>query len=193
MNVTGILEAAGGIALLIPRWRRLSGSMLALYAGCVFPANIKHAIDGTALLPFAESWWYHGPRLAMQPVIVWWALFCSGAIISRHEETPDEATRRMTEGAPLQERPPPHWLLRAFALLGAAFAAFMIAFMAWSLVQNWTSVDFRNPWLPLSMLACALALLWSGVSALRSLDLRGRPRRPAPGTGQNPDDDAWAN
>jgi uncharacterized membrane protein len=78
--VTGILEAAGGIALLIPRWRRLAGIMLALYAVCVFPANIKHAIDGTALLPFAESWWYHGPRLAMQPVIVWWALFCSGVI-----------------------------------------------------------------------------------------------------------------
>ena len=78
--VTGILETAGAIALLIPRWRRLAGIMLALYAVCVFPANIKHAVDGSSLLPFAESWWYHGPRIAMQPVIVWWALFCAGVI-----------------------------------------------------------------------------------------------------------------
>ena len=75
--VTGILEIAGAIALLMPRWRRVAGIMLALYAACVFPANIKHAVDGISFLPFAESWWYHGPRLAMQPVIVWWALFCS--------------------------------------------------------------------------------------------------------------------
>lgn len=78
--VTGILESLGAIALLIPRWRRLAGIMLALYAVCVFPANIKHAVDGAAILPFAESWWYHGPRLAFQPIIVWSALFCSGWI-----------------------------------------------------------------------------------------------------------------
>jgi uncharacterized membrane protein len=78
--VTGILEMAGAIALLTQRWRRIAGAALALYAVCVFPANIKHAIDGIALLPFEETWWYHGPRLALQPVIVWWALFCSGWI-----------------------------------------------------------------------------------------------------------------
>jgi uncharacterized membrane protein len=77
---TGILEMAGAVALLIPRWRRLAGIMLALYSLCVFPANIKHLVDGVALLPFTESWWYHAPRLAMQPVIVWWALFCSEVI-----------------------------------------------------------------------------------------------------------------
>jgi len=78
--VTGMLEIAGAVALLMPRWRRLAGIMLALYSVCVFPANIKHAVDGIALLPFAESWWYHAPRLALQPVIVWWALFCSEVI-----------------------------------------------------------------------------------------------------------------
>jgi hypothetical protein len=71
----------------------------------------------------------------------------------------------MTE--PLQEKARPHWVLRAFVLFGATFAAGMIAFMAWSLVQNWASVDFSVPWLPLTMLACALALLWSGVTLLR--------------------------
>ncbi len=29
-------------------------------------------------LPYiASSWLYHGPRLAFQPVLVWWALYAS--------------------------------------------------------------------------------------------------------------------
>ena len=51
--------------------------MLALYALCVWPANIKHAIEGIHLPPIPGSWWYHGPRLAIQPVLIWWALFCA--------------------------------------------------------------------------------------------------------------------
>ena len=43
--------------------RRLAGVMLALYAVGVFPANIKHAIEGVDLPPAPNSWWYHGPRL----------------------------------------------------------------------------------------------------------------------------------
>jgi uncharacterized membrane protein len=66
--------------LAIPRLRRLAGIMLALYAVCVFPANVKHALDGIHLPPAPDSWWYHGPRLAFQPVLVWWALFCAGVI-----------------------------------------------------------------------------------------------------------------
>jgi uncharacterized membrane protein len=54
--------------------------MLALYAVCVFPANIKHAFEGIDLPPVPDTWWYHGPRLLMQPVLVWWALFCAGVI-----------------------------------------------------------------------------------------------------------------
>jgi uncharacterized membrane protein len=77
---TGICEIAGSIALLSTRLRRLAGLMLALYAVCVFPANIKHAIAGIHLPPVPDSWWYHGPRLALQPVLVWWALFCAGVI-----------------------------------------------------------------------------------------------------------------
>jgi uncharacterized membrane protein len=77
---TGLCEIAGGIALLIPRLRRLAGLMLALYAICVFPANIKHAMADVHLPPVPDSWWYHGPRLLFQPVLVWWALFCVGLI-----------------------------------------------------------------------------------------------------------------
>ncbi len=54
--------------------------MLALYAVCVFPANIKHAFYGIDLPQLPSSWWYHGPRLLAQPVLVWLALFAGGAV-----------------------------------------------------------------------------------------------------------------
>lgn len=76
--LTGACEIAGSLALLSKRLRWLAGVMLALYAACVFPANIKHAVEGIPVPPLPESWWYHGPRLVMQPVLVWWALFCAG-------------------------------------------------------------------------------------------------------------------
>ena len=74
---TGLCELAGAIGLMTRRWRRAAGWALAAYAVCVFPANIKHAMHdlggGTGL-----GWVYHGPRLLLQPVIVWWALWASG-------------------------------------------------------------------------------------------------------------------
>jgi len=77
--VTGACEIAGAIGLLVPATRKLAGIMLALYAVCVFPANIKHAIDdlssGTGL-PI----WYHAPRLLLQPLIVWWALLAGNVV-----------------------------------------------------------------------------------------------------------------
>jgi uncharacterized membrane protein len=78
--VTGVCELAGGTALLTRHLRWLAGVMLAAYAACVFPANIKHAIEGIQVAGLPTSWWYHGPRLALQPFLVWWALFCAEVI-----------------------------------------------------------------------------------------------------------------
>ena len=76
---TGLAEIAGAIALvLVPQLRRAAAIGLALYAVCVFPANINHAINNIALGGQHFSWWYHGPRLLFQPVIVWWALWAGG-------------------------------------------------------------------------------------------------------------------
>jgi uncharacterized membrane protein len=76
--LTGIAEMAGAIFLFVPRTRALAGIMLALYAVCVFPANINHAVHdlstGTGL-----GWAYHYPRLFAQPFICWWALV-AGAV-----------------------------------------------------------------------------------------------------------------
>jgi uncharacterized membrane protein len=77
---TGICEFAGAIALITRRLRYLAGVMLALYAVCVYPANIKQALTGGMIDGVHLTWWYHAPRLAFQPVIVWWALFCGEVI-----------------------------------------------------------------------------------------------------------------
>jgi uncharacterized membrane protein len=78
--ITGILEFAGAVALLMPRWRWWAGIALAVYVIAVWPANIKQAVEHIVLPPIPDSWWYHGPRLALQPVLAWWALFSAGVI-----------------------------------------------------------------------------------------------------------------
>ena len=77
---TGVCEIAGAIGLLIPATRRLAGLMLALYALCVWPANLYHALAHVHVEPLPDSWWYHGPRLVFQPVLIWWALF-AGTVV----------------------------------------------------------------------------------------------------------------
>ena len=79
--VTGLCELAGAVALLTGSLRQVAGIGLALYAVCVFPANIKHAIDDLSAGSPQLGWWYHVPRLAFQPVFVWWALF-AGEIVT---------------------------------------------------------------------------------------------------------------
>ncbi len=77
---TGACEIAGALALVTRPLRWWAGVMLALYAVGVFPANIKHAFYNVQLPQFPTSWWYHGPRLVLQPVLVWWALYSAGVV-----------------------------------------------------------------------------------------------------------------
>ncbi|WP_301090419.1 hypothetical protein [Sphingomonas sp.] len=78
---TGLAELAGAAALVTPRYRRAAGRGLAAYALCVWPANMQHAWNdlssGTGL-PIG----YHVVRLLLQPLIIWWALWASGAVRS---------------------------------------------------------------------------------------------------------------
>ena len=72
--LTGVAELAGALGMTLPRFRRAAGVGLALYALCVWPANFQHAIQdlshGTGLPIY-----YHIPRLAAQPLIIWLALW----------------------------------------------------------------------------------------------------------------------
>ena len=76
--LTGAFEFTVSIALISRPFRYWAGIAMAVYAICVWPANFKHAIDGVDLPYISNSWLYHGLRLALQPVIAWWALYCAG-------------------------------------------------------------------------------------------------------------------
>lgn len=83
--LTGVAEIAGAIGLLIPpklipHIRYAAGIGLALYALCVYPANVNHAVNNIAIGGEAASWAYHGPRLLFQPVFIWWALIAGNVI-----------------------------------------------------------------------------------------------------------------
>ena len=80
---TGVAEILGGLGLLIPRTRKAAATGLALYAVCVYPANLYHAFARRTVPPLPDIWWYHAPRLAFQPVFVWWALFAGGLLPRR--------------------------------------------------------------------------------------------------------------
>lgn len=75
---TGLCELAGCVGLWDGRLSKAAAIGLSLYAVCVYPANIKHAMifmgtPGRSLWP----WLYHLPRLALQPVLVWLPLFAA--------------------------------------------------------------------------------------------------------------------
>lgn len=77
---TGIAELLGAIALAQPfhmRLRQAGGIGLALYALCVWPANINHFIIDMAREDGGLGLTYHVPRIIAQPVIIWLALWVS--------------------------------------------------------------------------------------------------------------------
>jgi uncharacterized membrane protein len=75
---TGIAEIAGAAALLQPfsnPLRQAGGIGLALYALCVWPANINHFALDMAKPDGGLGLGYHVPRMVLQPVLIWLALW----------------------------------------------------------------------------------------------------------------------
>jgi uncharacterized membrane protein len=75
---TGVTEIAGAIGIVTQRFRYAAAIGLALYALCVWPANINHAVNNIAMGGNTLGPGYHIPRLMLQPVIIWWALWAGG-------------------------------------------------------------------------------------------------------------------
>ena len=80
--LTGLAELAGAAGLIQP-WsrplRRAAGWGLAAYALCVWPANFQHLLLDLGRADGGAGLRYHIPRLALQPVLIWLALWVSGA------------------------------------------------------------------------------------------------------------------
>ncbi|QUL37906.1 DoxX family protein [Erythrobacter sp. JK5] len=80
---TGIAELAGAAALLQPfseRLRQAGGIGLALYALCVWPANINHFAMDMARADGGLGLAYHVPRMIAQPILIWLALWVGGVM-----------------------------------------------------------------------------------------------------------------
>ncbi|MEM1053787.1 MAG: DoxX family protein [Pseudomonadota bacterium] len=83
---TGLAEILGAIAIiqpLHPRLRQAGGIGLALYALCVWPANINHFILDMGREDSGLGLAYHVPRMFAQPVIIWLALWVGDVPIPR--------------------------------------------------------------------------------------------------------------
>ena len=77
---TGVAELLGSIALVqpfAPQLRRAAGWGLALYALCVWPANINHFALDMARADGGLGLAYHVPRMIAQPVLIWLAWWVS--------------------------------------------------------------------------------------------------------------------
>ena len=74
---TGLCELAGAMGLLMPRLRRYAAIALAIYFVCVFPANIKNALDGLQVEGLPAATWYYWLRLPFQPLIILWTLYAA--------------------------------------------------------------------------------------------------------------------
>src|ERR687893_1407473 len=71
--LTGVLEIAGAIGLLIPRTRKLAGICLVLLLVALFPANVNAALNEIPLRGEAPTpLWLRAPMQLLFIGMVWW-------------------------------------------------------------------------------------------------------------------------
>jgi uncharacterized membrane protein len=71
VEVSGVAEVVGGLGILLPATRRLSGLGLIVLLAAVFPANL-HMARAPEEFPKIPRWALYG-RLPLQPLMMWWA------------------------------------------------------------------------------------------------------------------------
>jgi len=75
--VSGVFEIVGGVGLLIPSLRQMSGwGLIALYVA-VFPANVYMAMNNISLGEAPMPAWALWLRLPLQLVLILWAWWVS--------------------------------------------------------------------------------------------------------------------
>ncbi len=71
VQVSGVAELAGGLGVLLPFTRRLSGVGLIALLAAVFPANVYMARNPAKFAKLPA--WALYARLPLQPLMMWWA------------------------------------------------------------------------------------------------------------------------
>jgi uncharacterized membrane protein len=93
---TGVMEAAGGIGLQIPRTRRIAGICLASMMAALFPANVTAARKG---IPFQGKpptpLWLRTPAQVVYAAAIWWSSIAEPAA-----PAPGRRTRRARSARP---------------------------------------------------------------------------------------------
>ncbi len=69
---TGVCELAGGVAVLVPTLRRLSGLALIVFLVAVFPANVQMLMNAQAAGASAGAVVGLWVRLPVQGLLIWW-------------------------------------------------------------------------------------------------------------------------
>ena len=70
VQISGVAEVAGGIGLLVPRFRQTAGIGLIVLLIAIFPANIQMLLNARARHEPEVLLWL---RLPLQPLLIWWA------------------------------------------------------------------------------------------------------------------------
>jgi uncharacterized membrane protein len=71
VQLSGAAEVAGGLGVLLPSTRRLSGCGLVALLAAVFPANLHMARTPERFRRIPQ--WALYARLPLQPLMMWWA------------------------------------------------------------------------------------------------------------------------
>ena len=77
VRASGVLEILGGLGLLIPQTRRAAAWGLVALLIAVFPANIYMATNPIDTGAESIAPLFRWGRLALQPLLVWWILWCT--------------------------------------------------------------------------------------------------------------------
>jgi uncharacterized membrane protein len=98
--LTGVLEIAGAIGLLIPRTRKLAGICLVLLLVALFPANVYAALNEIPLRGEAPTpLWIRGPIQLLFIGMVWWTSI-KGPAESRQRAGAESATTQRGRNQP---------------------------------------------------------------------------------------------
>ncbi|HTZ85550.1 MAG TPA: hypothetical protein VMB05_02685 [Solirubrobacteraceae bacterium] len=71
VDVSGVAEVLGGIGVLLPHTKRVSGIGLIALLAAVFPANLYMAREHERFNKVPR--WALYARLPLQPLMMWWA------------------------------------------------------------------------------------------------------------------------
>lgn len=93
VQLSGLLEMAGGIGVLVPETQSLAGYGLVALLVAVFPANVEMAIHPDRFVASGFPLWGLYARLPLQiPIILWayWATRPEGSRTAQHSPGPVE-------------------------------------------------------------------------------------------------------